>query len=71
MTTRFSGTCRKYDDTRYFGFITGDDGSDHFVGGVTLRESGVKNLQAGDRVEFEVGMSNSGRPQAVNIVALP
>jgi cold shock CspA family protein len=63
--TRLRGTVRRYKP--HFGFITADDGSDHFVGGALLLASDIQAIYAGDVLEFSVGVGRSGRPEATDI----
>ena len=50
-----------------FGFATPDDGSkDVFVHYSAIQMSGFRNLDEGDRIEFEVEMGDKG-PKAVNV----
>jgi CspA family cold shock protein len=47
------GTVKWFNDQKGFGFITADDGKDHFVHFSAIQEDGYKKLEEGQRVEFE------------------
>jgi CspA family cold shock protein len=54
-----TGSVKKFD--KGWGFITPDDGSnDVFVHYSNISGSGFKNLEVGQRVEFEVGPGRKG-----------
>eukprot|EP01084_Bolivina_argentea_P182987 315826_1 len=62
------GTCKKFDASKGFGFITVDDGSgDVFVHYSEIRSSGFKSLAEGESVEFEIVVQDDGRRKAVNV----
>ncbi len=54
------GTVKWFDETRGFGFITQDGGSDVFVHYSAIEGSGFRSLANGDRVEFEVTRGPKG-----------
>src|ERR1700752_3076980 len=54
------GTVKWFDETRGFGFITQDEGSDVFVHYSAIEGTGFKSLANGDRVEFEVSRGPKG-----------
>jgi len=62
------GTVKWFNETKGYGFIARDNGSDVFVHYSAIRSNGFKTLKEGQRVEFEVGQGAKG-PQAVNVVA--
>ncbi|KII29594.1 cold-shock protein [Pseudomonas fluorescens] len=65
-----TGTVRWFNAEKGFGFITQDgDGQDVFVHYSALGGSGFKELQEGQRVEFEVGQGPKG-PQATDVRAI-
>ena len=63
-----TGTVKWFNETKGYGFIARDNGSDVFVHYSAIRGNGFKTLKEGQRVEFEVGQGPKG-PQAVNVVA--
>lgn len=67
MTDRMTGTVKWFNGEKGFGFATPDDGSkDVFVHYSAIQMSGFRNLDEGDRIEFEVEMGDKG-PKAVNV----
>merc|ERR1719362_1471 len=62
------GTCKKFDPTKGFGFITVDDGSgDVFVHYSEIQAQGFKSLAEGESVEFEIVVQDDGRRKAINV----
>ena len=53
-TTR--GRVKWFNDSKGFGFITTEDGTDVFVHHSEIRSSGYRTLEEGEPVEFEVEM---------------
>ena len=64
MTT---GTVKWFNDSKGFGFITPDDGSeDLFCHSSQIEMDGRKTLWEGQKVEFEVGSGPKGK-QATHV----
>ena len=64
------GTVKWFNDRKGFGFIRLDNGDDVFVHYSAIATNcGFRNLNEGDRVEFETEPSPKG-PRAVNVVKL-
>ncbi len=63
-----TGTVKWFNETKGYGFIAQDNGSDVFVHYSAIRGNGFKTLKEGQRVEFEVGQGPKGL-QAVNVSA--
>ncbi|UCE71755.1 MAG: cold-shock protein [Nitrospiraceae bacterium] len=61
-----SGTVKWFDETKGFGFITSDEGSDIFVHYSAIEGDGFKSLAEGDSVSFEVEQGDKG-PKAVKV----
>lgn len=60
------GTVKWFDETKGYGFITGEDGKDIFVHYSSIQGSGFKSLAEGDSVSYEVEQGDKG-PKAVNV----
>ena len=54
------GTVKWFNDSKGFGFITGDDHRDYFVHHDDIQGSGFKTLREGQRVEFTVKQGPKG-----------
>jgi CspA family cold shock protein len=61
------GTVKWFNDSKGFGFITQDDGTDVFVHHTSIQGSGFKSLNEGDSVSFDVTSGPKG-PAAANVV---
>lgn len=65
------GTVKFFDSRKRWGFITDENGEDHFVHHSSiLMENGRKQLSENDIVEFEIGNGTTGKVQAVNVQPL-
>lgn len=63
-----TGTVKWFNESKGFGFIAPDDGSDDvFVHFSSIMSDGFKTLAEGQKVSFEVGQGQKG-PQAQNVV---
>ena len=61
-----SGTVKWFNSDKGYGFITGDDGVDVFAHYSQIQADGFKNLEEGQKVQFDVTQGAKG-PQAENI----
>jgi len=61
------GKVKWFNESKGFGFIEQDGGSDVFVHYSAIQATGFKNLTEGDLVEFELIQGPKG-PQASNVI---
>ena len=62
-----TGTVKWFNNSKGYGFIVPDDGSDEiFVHYSNITSEGYKSLQEGQKVEFEAGQGQKG-PEATNV----
>ena len=66
---RITGKVKWFNNSKGYGFIGQDDGTDVFVHYSAIQSEGYKSLQEGDTVEFEVTTGQKG-PQAENVIKL-
>lgn len=62
-----NGTVKWFNESKGFGFITGEDGNDFFVHFSSIQDNGFKTLAEGQSVSFEVEQGPKG-PRATNVV---
>jgi CspA family cold shock protein len=67
MSDRINGTVKWFNGIKGYGFIARESGDDVFVHFSASQGEGFKNLQEGDRVEFNVEQGPKGS-QASNVV---
>jgi CspA family cold shock protein len=63
------GRVKWFNEKKGFGFISKDDGDDVFVHFSAIKRDGVKSLDEGDEVEFEISRGPKGL-QATNVVVM-
>ncbi len=64
-----NGTVKWFNDSKGFGFLTSEDGSDVFVHHTSIQGNGFKSLAEGDSVSFDTEKGPKG-PKATNVVKL-
>jgi CspA family cold shock protein len=64
-----SGTVKWFNESKGFGFITQDNGTDVFAHYSAIEGNGFKTLAEGQSVSFDVVEGDKG-PRAINIVKL-
>jgi len=64
-----TGTVKWFNETKGFGFITQDNGTDVFAHYTAIQGDGFKTLAEGDKVSFDVIEGEKG-PKAANIVKI-
>lgn len=62
-----TGNVKWFNDSKGFGFITGEDGNDVFVHYSSIQGDGFRSLAEGDSVSYEVEEGPKG-PSATNVV---
>jgi CspA family cold shock protein len=63
---KVQGRVKWFNNTKGYGFIGRDDGSDVFVHYSAIVADGFRTLNEGDLVEFEIVQGQKG-PQAANV----
>ncbi len=63
------GTVKWFNDSKGFGFIANEDGSEAFVHHTSIQGNGFKSLAEGDKVSFDTEDGPKG-PKAINVVKL-
>ena len=69
MSEKEQGTVKWFNGSKGFGFIERADGKDVFVHFNAIVGDGYKNLEEGQRVEFNVVQGQKG-PQAADVVVI-
>ncbi|WAW14564.1 cold-shock protein [Peptostreptococcus equinus] len=64
-----NGTVKWFNDTKGFGFITGEDGKDLFVHQTAIQGSGFRSLEEGQKVSYDIESDQRGS-KAVNVIKL-
>ena len=64
-----TGTVKWFNSTKGYGFIQPEDGSqDVFVHISAVERAGLRGLNEGDRLEFDIEVDQRGKFAAVNLV---
>ena len=69
MSERIIGTVKWFNGSKGYGFIAREGGPDVFVHYSAIQSEGFRNLDEGQKVEFEVEQGNKG-PQATNVTVV-
>ena len=70
MAEKITGVVKWFNGEKGYGFATPDDGSkDVFVHHTAIQAEGFRDLNEGDRIEFNVEPGDKG-PKAANVVKL-
>jgi cold shock protein len=69
MSERIVGTVKWFNGSKGYGFISRENGPDVFVHYSAIQSEGFRNLDEGQKVEFEVEQGQKG-PQATNVTIL-
>lgn len=69
MSNRENGTVKWFNESKGYGFIRRNDGSDVFVHFRAIRGNGFRTLADGQKVEFSVTQGQKG-PQAEDVTAV-
>ncbi len=69
MSERITGTVKWFNNSKGYGFIARESGSDVFVHYSAIQGDGFRTLVEGDRVEFSVEQTPKG-PQASAVIKL-
>ena len=63
------GTVKWFNDSKGFGFIAAEDGTEAFVHHTSIQGEGFKSLAEGDAVSFDTEDGPKG-PKAINVVKI-
>jgi len=68
MASKAQGTCKWFNSSKGFGFITPEDGTeDLFVHQSSIHARGFRNLAENETLEFDVEVDSTGRKKAINV----
>ena len=69
MSERVTGTVKWFNGSKGYGFIEREEGADVFVHFSAIQGEGFRNLEEGQKVEFNVEQGQKGL-QATNVTVL-
>jgi len=69
VSERVTGTVKWFNGSKGYGFISREDGDDVFVHHSAIQGEGYRNLEEGQRVEFNIERGPKGL-QATQVVPL-
>ncbi len=64
-----NGIVKWFSESKGYGFIEQEDGSDVFVHHSAIKAAGFKTLKEGDRVSFDIEQGQKG-PAAANVTVV-
>ena len=64
-----NGIVKWFNDSKGYGFIEQEDGTDIFVHHSAIKAEGFRTLNEGDRVTFDVEQGQKG-PAAANVIVV-
>jgi len=64
-----NGKVKWFNESKGYGFITSEDGTDLFVHYTAIQGNGFRSLAEGDSVSFDIEKGPKG-PKAINVVKL-
>lgn len=67
---QYIGIVKWFSDDKGYGFITGQDGEDHFMHWSALVMNGHRTIPKGQEVTFYIEKSDTGRMHAVGVTAI-
>jgi len=69
MSDRENGTVKWFSDTKGYGFLEREGGTDVFVHHTAINSEGFRTLREGQKVEFTVVQGEKG-PQAYDVTVV-
>ncbi|MGD2205226.1 MAG: cold-shock protein [Anaerolineae bacterium] len=69
MSERVTGTVKWFNGSKGYGFIAREEGEDVFVHYSAIQGTGFRNLEEGQRVEFNIEQGQKGL-QATNVTVV-
>lgn len=66
-TSRLSGRVVWFSTLKGYGIIEGDDGTEYFVRQENIAVEGLRELAAGQKVEFGLGSDDEGKVEAKEV----
>ncbi|HLC16291.1 MAG TPA: cold-shock protein [Thermodesulfovibrionia bacterium] len=65
----YTGTVKWFNNSKGYGFITGEDGKDVFVHYTSIEANGFRSLSEGQAVQYDIEQGQKG-PKAIKVVKL-
>ena len=64
---QYTGTVSWFNNAKGYGFLSYEGGPDVFCHYSAITAEGYKTLNAGDTVDFDIVVGNTGKPQADHV----